>query len=56
MNISSAEWYIWQINFYSREEKILKIGMDDDEVKTEGGRLEIFEIADDEQLIGAELY
>jgi hypothetical protein len=32
------------------------VGEDDDEVKRIGGRVEIFEIAADEQLIGAEIY
>jgi hypothetical protein len=32
------------------------LGDDDEFVKSEGGRLESFEIDDDEQLIGAELY
>ncbi len=32
------------------------MGGDNDKVKRWGGRVESFEIADDEQLIGAELY
>ncbi len=32
------------------------MGWNDDDVKEYGGRVESFEIADDEQLIGAELY
>ena len=32
------------------------MGWSDDNVKTAGGRIEVFEIATDEQLIGCELY
>ena len=46
-----------QINFYSGQETLGKVGCPDDwYVKYWGGRVEIFEIAADEQLIGAELY
>ncbi len=44
-----------RINFYSGQETLVKVGCDDD-VKEYGGRVETFEIAADEQLIGAELY
>ncbi len=45
------------MNFYSGQETLLQVGDDDDGyVKIYGGRVEIFEIAADEQLIGAELY
>jgi hypothetical protein len=45
------------MNFYSGQETIGKVGEpNDDDVKKYGNRVEIFEIADDEQLIGAELY
>ncbi len=47
---------IIRINFYSGRETLVKVGMNDDEVKEEGGRVESFEIAADEQLIGAELH
>ncbi len=52
------EWNILRINFYSGRETLVKVGWDDDDddVKIWGGRVEIFEIAADEQLIGAELY
>jgi hypothetical protein len=55
--IYQKEWDIVRINFYSGQETLLKVGCDDDEfVKIWGGRVESFEIAADEQLIGAELY
>ncbi len=44
------------MNFYSGQETLVKVGKDDDDIKEIGGRVEIFEIAADEQLIGAELY
>jgi hypothetical protein len=45
------------MNFYSGDELLVQTGLDDDDyVKFWGGRVEIFEIAADEQLIGAELY
>ena len=55
--INKNEFEICRINFYSGTETLLKVGWeDDDEVKEYGGRMETFEIAADEQLIGAELY
>ena len=50
------EWYIGQINFFSGEELLCRLGRDDYYVKLCGGRVVTFEIAADEQLIGAELY
>ncbi len=51
------ESIIIRMNFYSGRKILLKVGMDNDKyVKKHGGRVEIFEIAADEQLIGAELY
>ncbi len=44
------------INFYSGQETLVKVGWDDKYVKNDCGRVEIFEIAADEQLIGAELH
>ena len=44
-----------RINFYSGQETLVQVGEDDDDVKSFGGRVEIFEIAADERLIGAEL-
>ncbi len=45
-----------RINFYSGQETLVQVGASDDHVKFWGGKVESFEIADDEQLIGAELY
>ncbi len=45
-----------RMNFYSGQETLVKVGDNDDYVKRLGGRVESFEIAADEQLIGAELY
>ncbi len=56
MIFSVIEHDINQINFYSGEEKLAKVGFSDDHLKKWGKRVEIFEIADDEQLIGCELY
>ncbi len=50
------EFRICRINFYSGQETLVQLGWNDDNVKKYGGRVEIFEIAADEQLIGAELY
>ncbi len=48
---------IIRINFYSGDELLVQTGLDDDDyVKEYGGRVESFEIAADEQLIGAELH
>ena len=41
---------------YHNDERLVKMGEDDHYVKKNGGRSETFEIADDEQLIGCELY
>ncbi len=47
------EEYILRINFYSGQETLVKVGWrNDDDVQNYGGRVEIFEIASDEQLIG----
>ncbi len=43
------------MNFYSGQEILVQVGEDDSWVKREGGRVEKFEIARDEQLIGCEL-
>ena len=50
------ELYICRMNFYSGDELLVKVGEDYDSVKRWGSRVESFEIAADEQLIGAELY
>ena len=45
-----------QINFFSGEELLVKVGVDDDlAVNTVRGRSEIFEIDEDEELIGCAL-
>ncbi len=54
-------WYdesiILCINFYSGQEKLVQVGASvDGYIKLWGERVEIFEIAADEQLIGAELH
>jgi hypothetical protein len=54
MNVT--EWSIIRMNFYSGDELLVKVGEDYDSVKRWGSRVESFEIAADEQLIGAELY
>ncbi len=54
--IHKDEDYIIRINFYSGTETLVQVGYNDADVKEEGGRMETFEIAADEQLIGAELY
>jgi hypothetical protein len=47
---------IIKINFYSGKERLVKVGHDDDFVEVYGGRVESFDIADGEQLIGCELH
>ncbi len=45
-----------RINFYSGQERLVLVGNEHDYfVKVFSGRVEIFEIAADERLIGAEL-
>ena len=53
-----CECNIIQMNFYSGQETLVQVGgyTDDFRFQKLGGRVEIFEIAADEQLIGAELY
>ena len=47
---------ILQINFYSGTETIVKVGeSNEDYVKARAGRVETFEIAEDEKLIGCKL-
>ena len=54
--IKKNESGIVQINFYSGEERLVKVGCDDDDyVEEDERRKETFEIAADEQLIGCEL-
>ncbi len=55
--IHEYKWDIIRMNFYSGQETLVKVGCDEDEyVEAYRGRVESFEIAADEQLIGAELY
>ncbi len=55
--IREYEVDIIRINFYSGQETLAKVGWsDDDYLKRWVGRVESFEIAADERLIGAELY
>ncbi len=54
--IGKYELDILRINFYSGQETLVQVGADDYHVEKYGGRVESFEIAADEQLIGAELY
>ncbi len=54
--IREYEVDIIRINFYSGQETLVQVGTSDWRVKNYGGRVESFEIAADEQLIGAELY
>jgi hypothetical protein len=49
------EKFICRMNFYSGQETIVKVGWSDGDVKRNGRRVESFEIADDESLIGCEL-
>ena len=53
--INKIEWGIHQINFFSGEEKLVVVGWNDDDVERNRGRVETFEIAANEQLIGCEL-
>ena len=54
--VADDETCILQIKFFSGEELLCTVGGSDDDVKKYGGRVESFEIAADEQLIGAELH
>ena len=45
----------FQCNFYHYHEKLVAVGCTDKVVEKFGGRREVFEMADDEQLIGCEL-
>ena len=46
---------IIQINFYSGDERLVAVGEKDYDVKPYIGRIEVFRIAEDEQLIGCKL-
>ncbi len=53
-NLYIAPHSIYRINFYSGQETLIKVGMDDSRVQEYGGRVETFEITSDEQLIGCQ--
>ena len=54
--IHKDEDVIIQIYFYHHQQKLVQVGWENDGyVKRDGGRIEVFEIADDEQFIGCEL-
>ena len=54
--VTKSEKYIAQIKFFSGEELLCRVGYSDEDVEIYGRRVVTFEIAADEQLIGAELY
>ena len=43
------------MNFYHNKKRLVRIGENDGKFKKNRGRVEIFEIADDEQFLGCEL-
>ena len=53
--IHEEETFLIQINFYSGQELLVAVGRNDKWVKFCGGRVETFEIAADETLLGCEL-
>ena len=53
--ISKDGTNIIKINFYHHGERLVAVGCSDEDVVLFGGRVEVFEIADNEQLIGCEL-
>ena len=56
--VGKGEFWISQIKFFSGEEVLCTVGYNDGDIKKYdlAGRVITFEIAADEQLIGAELY
>ncbi len=54
--VDMDEKWIIRMNFYHHEEILVEVGFWDDYIEAHGGRIENFEIADDEQLFGCELY
>ena len=54
--IKADERYIIRMNFYHHTERLVAVGYSDNDVKTYGTRVEVFSIADDEKLIGCQLY
>ncbi len=56
MIIGDNEDHIARINFYSGAKRLVAVGWPNDEkVKEINGRVELFEIADEEELIGCKL-
>jgi hypothetical protein len=53
--IGDLESKIIRINFYSGKLRLVKVGMNDLYVKVNSGRVESFEIASEEQLIGCKV-
>ena len=54
--INKFETMICQINFYHNGERLVEVGRTGESfVSKHGGRVEVFDIAEDEQLIGCEL-
>ena len=54
--MNKAENEICRINFYHKETRLVKVGTSDDSyINAYGGRIEVFEIFEDEQLIGCKL-
>lgn len=53
--ISNDKRGVLQINFYSGEELLVKLGWPGEWYKANGGRVEICEITEEEQLIGCQL-
>jgi hypothetical protein len=49
------EKWLYQINFYHQQQRLVSVGSSDDDAKDYIIRREVFEIADDEQLVGCEL-
>ena len=54
--IRNDEFMILRINFYHQQQRLVMLGeTDDEEVNYLFGRVEVFEIDEDEQLIGCEI-
>ena len=53
--VHKSECEIMQMNFYHHQQRLVAVGCDDYDVKKYGGRVEVFEIEDKEQLMGCEL-
>ena len=53
--IKRNERSICQMNFYHHQQRLVAVGYPDDYVEERGGRVEVFEIGEDERLIGCRL-